>query len=221
VMLSLGGGQGNGTTDPSAHSDLKGREVGTRSAEPHDIPSLLRDKPEIPEQSLSRSAFPKTRWLAQFPRLEDKRMCWFSTEYANQIEEAKTGERLAIKQMHWHSNWVVRETEINALWPCPVCLIDRTRVLFRFSESQQASLHLGTEAEAVFRMSKKPKRDVFEFSDGRQITLGNLPAGVIFDVLVVPGSEQLSTVLEMEPAVQHEEEDREQEPFLVRLLARF
>jgi hypothetical protein len=37
-------------------------------------------------------------------------MCWFSTEYANQIEEAKTGQRLAIKQMHWHSNWVVRET---------------------------------------------------------------------------------------------------------------
>jgi len=148
-------------------------------------------------------------------------MCWFSTEYANQVEEAKTGQRLAIKQMHWHSNWVVRETEIDALWPCPVCLIDRTRVLFRFSESQQASLHLGTEAEAVFRMSKKPNRDVFEFSDGRQITLGDLPAGLIFDVLVVPGSEQLSTVLEMEPAVQHEEEEREKEPFLVRLLAHF
>jgi hypothetical protein len=70
-------------------------------------------------------------------------------------------------------------------------------------------------------MSIKPKRDVFEFSDGRQITLGDLPAGLIFDVLVVPGSEQLSTVLEMEPAVQHEEEGREKEPFLARLLARF
>ena len=70
-------------------------------------------------------------------------------------------------------------------------------------------------------MSKKPKRDVFEFSDGRQITLGDLPAGLIFDVLVVPGSEQLSTVLEMEPAAQHQEEEREKEPFLVRLLARF
>ena len=148
-------------------------------------------------------------------------MCWFSTEYANQIEEAKTGQRLGIKQMHWHSNWVVRETELDTPRPCPVCLIDRTRVLFRFSESQQASIHLGTEAEAVFRMSKKPKRDVFEFSDGRQITLGDLPAGLIFDVLVVPGSEQLSTVLEMEPAAQHQEEEREKEPFLVRLLARF
>ena len=148
-------------------------------------------------------------------------MCWFSTEYANQIEEAKTGQRLGIKQMHWHSNWVVRETELDAPRPCPVCLIDRTRVLFRFSESQQASLHLGTEAEAVFRMSKKPKRDVFEFSDGRQITLGDLPAGLIFDVLVVPGSEQLSDLLDMEPSVQHEEEVREKERFLVRLLTRF
>ncbi len=148
-------------------------------------------------------------------------MCWFSTEYANQIEEAKTGQRLGIKQMHWHSNWVVRETELDTPRPCPVCLIDRTRVLFRFSESELASLHFGTEAEAVFRMLKRPQRDVFEFSDGRQITLGDLPAGLIFDVLVVPGSEQLSTVLEMEPAVQQEEEEREKEPFLVRLLARF
>ncbi len=138
-------------------------------------------------------------------------MCWFSTEYANRVEDAKTGQRLGIKQMDWYSNWVVRETEIDTRRPCPVCLADRTKVLFRFSESQQASLHLGTEAEAVFRMSKKPNRDVFEFSDGRQITLGDLPAGLIFDVLVVPGSEQLSTVLEMEPAVQHEEEERERE----------
>ena len=148
-------------------------------------------------------------------------MCWFSIEYANQIEEAKTGQRLGIKQMHWHSNWVVRETELDAPRPCPICLIDRTRVLFRFSESQQARLHLSTEAEAVFRMLKRPKRDVFEFSDGKQITLGDLPAGLIFDVLVVPGSEQLSTVLEMESVVQHEEEEREKEPFLVRLLAHF
>ncbi len=148
-------------------------------------------------------------------------MCWFSTEYANQIEEAKTGQRLGIKQMNWHSNWVVRETELDAPRPCPVCLIDRTRVLFRFSESQQSSLHLSAEAEAVFRMLKRPKRDVFEFSDGKQITLGDLPAGLIFDVLVVPGSEQLSTILEMEPVVQHAEEEREKEPLLVRLLARF
>ena len=148
-------------------------------------------------------------------------MCWFSTEYDNQIEEATTGQRLGIKQMHWHSNWVVRETELDAPRPCPVCLVDRTRVLFRFSESQQASLHLSAEAEAVFRMLKRPKRDLFEFSDSRKITLGDLPAGLIFDVLVVPGSEQLSTLLEMEPAVQHGEEEGEKEPLLARLLARF
>ena len=148
-------------------------------------------------------------------------MCWFSIEYANQIEDAKAGQRLGIKRMRWHSNWVVREAELDAPRPCPVCLIDRTRVLFRFSESQQASLHVSTEAEAVFRMLKRPKRDVFEFSDGRQITLGDLPAGLIFDVLVVPGSEQLSAVLDMEAAVQHEEEEMEKEPFLVRLLTRF
>ena len=147
-------------------------------------------------------------------------MCWFSTEYANRVEEAKAGQRLGIKQMDWYSNWVVRETEIDTRRPCPVCLADRTKVLFRFSESQQASLHLSTEAEAVFRMLKRPKQDVFEFSDGRQITLGDLPSGLIFDVLVVPGSEQLSTLLDMEPAVQHEEE-REKEPLLVRLLTHF
>jgi hypothetical protein len=142
-------------------------------------------------------------------------MCWSSTEYANQIEEAKTGQRLGIKQMPWHSNWVVRESELDAPRPCPVCLIDRTEVLFRFSESQQASLHLGTEAEAVFRMLKWPKRDGFEFSNGKRITLGDLPDGLIFDVLVVPGSEQFSTLLDMEPAVEHEEEEeREKEPRL-------
>jgi hypothetical protein len=148
-------------------------------------------------------------------------MCWFSTEYANQMEETKTGQRLGIKKMHWHSNWVVRETELDAPNPCPVCLIDRTRVLFRFSERQQATLHFSTEAEAVFRMLKRPKRDVFEFSDSRQIALGDLPAGLIFDVLVVPGSEQLSTLLDMEPAVQHEEEKKEKKPLLAGLLTRF
>jgi hypothetical protein len=143
-------------------------------------------------------------------------MCWFSTDYVDEIEDARTGQRLGIKKMSWHANWVVRETELDAPRPCPVCLIDRTRVLFRFSESQEALLHLRTEAEAVFRMLRRPTRDVFEFSDGRQITLGDLPADLIFDVLVVPGSEQLSTVLEMEPAAQPAEEEREKERFLVQ-----
>ena|SRR6516162_7197872 len=147
-------------------------------------------------------------------------MCWFSAEYANQVEEAKAGQRLAIKTMNWHANWVVRETDVETARPCPVCLIDRTRVLFRFSESQQALLHLGSEAEAVFKMLRRPKRDIFEFADGRQIPLGDLPAGLIFDVLVVPGSEQLSAILEEEAAVQ-EEKESEKEPLLARLLAHF
>ena len=140
-------------------------------------------------------------------------MCWFSAEHANKIEEAKVGQRLGIKKMTWHANWVVRETEVETPRPCPVCLIDRTRVLFRFSESQQASLHFGSEAEAVFRMLRRPKRDIFEFADGKQITVDDLPAGLIFDVLAVPGSEQLSGVLNMEPAV-HDEEKTEKETLL-------
>lgn len=148
-------------------------------------------------------------------------MCWFSAEYANDIEEAKAGQRLGIRTMNWHANWVVRETELDSPRPCAVCLVDRTRVLFRLSEVQQASLHLGAEAEAVFRMLKHPKRDIFEFADGRQIKLTDLPAGLILDVLLVPGSEELSAVLEKGPAVQDNEGAGEKEPFLSRILAHF
>ena len=147
-------------------------------------------------------------------------MCWFSAEYEEKMEEAKAGQRLGIKNMHWHSNWVVRETEIESPRPCPVCLMDGTKVMFRFSERQQASLRFGPEAEAIFRMSKHPRRDIFEFADGKQITLGDLPAGLIFDVLVVPGSEELSAVLNVEPA-EHDEEEREKESLLGRSLAHF
>lgn len=146
-------------------------------------------------------------------------MCWFSAESASKIEEAKAGQRLAVKKMNWDANWVTRESELEIPRPCPVCLIDGTRVLFRFSESQQTSLQFGSEAEAVFRMLKHPRRDIFEFADGKQITLGSLPAGLIFDVLVVPGREELSAVLSVEPA--QDEEEREKEPLLARLLAHF
>ena len=69
-------------------------------------------------------------------------------------------------------------------------------------------------------MSKHRRQDVFEFADGKQISLDDLPAGLIFDVLVVPGSEQLSDVLNIEPAVDKEQET-EKEPLLSRLLAHF
>jgi len=149
-------------------------------------------------------------------------MCWFSAEHASHIDDAKAGERLAVRTMTWHANWVVRETELETPKPCPVCLRDRTRVLFRLSEGQQAKLQLGSETEAIFRMLKQPKRDVFEFADGREIPVNSLPAGLILDVLVVPGSEQLSAVLDLKPgAKDKEEEEREKEPILVRLLGRF
>ena len=146
-------------------------------------------------------------------------MCWFSVEHANHIAEAKAGQRLGVRKVYLHSNWAVCESELEGQSPTPVCLLDGTKVLFRISEDQQSSLRLGAEAEAVFRMLRKPKRDVFEFSDGRQFTLDDLPPGVIFDVLMVPGSEHLSTFLGPEPAAQ-EEEERHKEPFLARLMAR-
>jgi hypothetical protein len=158
-------------------------------------------------------------WL-NFQNGREKRMCWFSAEHAYKTEEAKAGQRLGVKKMNWHANWVVQEAELENPRACPVCLADGTKILFRFSENQQSSLRLGAEAEAVFRMLKRPKRDVFEFSDGRQMKIDELPAGLIFDVLLVPGSEQLSAVLDMEPPVEEEDEE-EKEPFFSRLLARF
>ena len=147
-------------------------------------------------------------------------MCWFSAEHETHIEEAKAGQRLAIRTMNWHANWVVREEELDAPRPCPVCLADQTRVLFRFSENQRTSLHFGSETEAVFKMIDRPKLDIFEFPDGRQMTLSELPAGLVLDVLVVPGQEELSDILDKESGAQ-EEEEAEREPLLARLLAHF
>jgi hypothetical protein len=150
-------------------------------------------------------------------------MCWFSAEYVNHVEEAKAGQRLGLKKMYRHSNWVVAESELEKRWPTPVCLLDRTKVLFRFSEIDAGSLHLDSESEAAFKMLRKPRRDVFEFLDGRQIGLDDMPPGLIFDVLVIPGSEQLSVLLAGESALpqdDEEEEEREKAPFLARLLAR-
>src|SRR5207249_8800090 len=83
-----------------------------------------------------------------------KLMCWFSAEHVNKTEDAKAGQRLGIKKMHWDRNWVVGETELEASRPCPVCLIDQTRVLFRFSESQQASLSLRLRGRGGFKNVK-------------------------------------------------------------------
>ncbi len=44
-------------------------------------------------------------------------------------------------------------------------------------------------------MLTKPKRDVFQFSDGHEIAVNGLPEKLVFDVLEVPGKEELSAVL--------------------------
>jgi len=148
-------------------------------------------------------------------------MCWFSAEYANHIAEAKVGQRLAIRKVYPHSNWAVSESELQGGWPTPVCLLDGTKVLFRVPEDHQPSLNLGAEVEAVFRMLEHPKRDVFELSDGRQLTLNDLPPGMRFDILMVPGLEHLSTFLDPERVGQErKEKEEEKEPFFARLVKR-
>ncbi len=121
-------------------------------------------------------------------------MCWYSADHADEMLQAEAGQRLGIRKVHGCS-WIVRESDLHTPGPTPVCLIDRTTVLFRFSEAQQASLQAAPEAEAVFRMLKAPKRDIFQFSDGREVAIDALPADLIFDVLVMPGREHLSAVL--------------------------
>jgi len=121
-------------------------------------------------------------------------MCWYSADHADEMLQAEAGQRLGIRKVHGCS-WIVRESDLQKQRPTPVCLIDRTTVLFRFSEVQQVTLQAAPDAEAVFRMLKKPKRDVFQFSDGYEVAIDALPAGLIFDVLVMPGREHLSAVL--------------------------
>jgi hypothetical protein len=119
------------------------------------------------------------------------------------LEQAEAGQRLAVRKMHCGANWVVKEKDREASSPAPVCLLDGTRAVFRPTEIEQAHLRLATEPEATFRQVKgSSRRDVFEFADGRQIEVDQLPPGLIFDVLMVPGKERLSEVLN-EPEREH------------------
>lgn len=148
-------------------------------------------------------------------------MCWYSADHAVQILQAEAGQRLGIRKVHG-SSWAVRESDLHTPRPIPVCLIDRTTVLFRFPEPQQATLQPASDAEAVFRMLTAPKRDVFQFSDGREITLGTLPAFLIFDVLEVPGTEILSAVLKQgSSTVDVSEPEAERPSLLERVLQLF
>jgi hypothetical protein len=148
-------------------------------------------------------------------------MCWYSVDHTDKTLQAEAGQRLGIRKVHG-SSWAVRESDLHTLRPSPVCLIDQTTVLFRFSEDQQVRLQTGPEAEAVFRMLKAPKRDVFQFSDGREVEMSALRAGLVFDVLVVPGREHLSAVLKKDAAkIGIWEEASRRKSLLARVLQRF
>ena len=142
-------------------------------------------------------------------------MCWYSAEHSGQnLLQAETGQRLAVRKMHSGRCWVVKESDVEKTAPAPVCLLDGTQAVLRPTEPEQVSLQTGAEPQVVFRMRGKLKRDVFEFQDGRQIEIDKLPAGLIFDVLLVPGREHLSGVLQPAPEREQVEED---EPVLARL----
>lgn len=121
-------------------------------------------------------------------------MCWYSAEHAGQTLKAEAGQRLVIRKVHG-SSWAVQESDLEKSRPTPVCLVDQTRVLFRFRAPEQTLSTVRGEAEAVFRMLNKPKRDVFQFSDGNEIEANNLPSDLVFDVLEIPGKEHLSAFL--------------------------
>ena len=133
-------------------------------------------------------------------------MCWYSAEHSGQqLERAEAGQRLVVRKMHCGSSWVVKESDLNSKSPAPVCLLDGTRALLRPTEFEQNLLQVGAEPGIVFRMRGNTRRDVFEFEDGRQIEVNRLPEGLIFDVLMVPGSEHLSDVLKRNEKTDEEE----------------
>ncbi len=66
-------------------------------------------------------------------------------------------------------NWVVPENDGSAIRPSAVCLLDGTSVLFRFPENLvERPANLEPEAEATFRMTTSPKRDLFQFAKGNE-----------------------------------------------------
>ena len=140
-------------------------------------------------------------------------MCWYSVEHSGRkISKAEVGQRLSIRKMHWgETRWAVAEHEPQGQEPAPVCMIEFTQVVFRPTETEQAALHLGPEPQAFFLMLHRPKRDVFEFDDGRQIEMNQLPDGLVFDVLVVPGKEHLSALVTAE-SLPESDPDRENLP---------
>ena len=148
-------------------------------------------------------------------------MCWYSAEHAGKIAEAEVGQRLVLRKVHG-CTWAVKETDVQSFRPTPVCLLDRTRVLFRSAEPEQGQpAPVVADTEAVFRMMTKPKRDVFQFSDGREIDSNALPANLVFDVLEIPGKEEFSSMLKEEHDQEAEVSPPRSESLLHRVLALF
>jgi hypothetical protein len=147
-------------------------------------------------------------------------MCWYSAEHAGKIAEAEVGQRLVIRRVHG-STWAVQECDVKTSRPTPVCLLDRTRVLFRSAEAEHGHLPVVPESEAVFRMLPKPKRDVFQLSDGREIEANALPADLVFDVLEIPGKEEFSSILKEEHDQEASVSARRPESLLQRVVALF
>lgn len=121
-------------------------------------------------------------------------MCWYSAEHAGHILQAEVGQRLVMRKVHG-SSWAVQEADLEKPRPTPVCLVDRTRVLFRFSDHDETKLAVPPESEAVFRMLSKPKRDVFQFVSGPEVDANSLPSNLVFDVLEIAGKEEESALL--------------------------
>ena len=147
-------------------------------------------------------------------------MCWYSAEHAAKTAEAEVGQRLEIRTVHG-SSWAVQESDVRTSRPTPVCLLDRTRVLFRSAEAEHGHVPAISESEAVFLMLTKPKRDVFQLSDGREIEAIAVPANLVFDVLEIPGREEFSSMLK-----QHHDQEASlsaprRESLLDRVLAFF
>jgi hypothetical protein len=138
-------------------------------------------------------------------------MCWYSADHAERVLEAEAGQRLVIRKVHG-SSWAVQESDLQKTRPLPVCLMDRTKVVFRFSELEPQTSDVPVpDAEAVFRMLSRPKRDIFECADGRSLDVNNLPANLLLDVLEIPGREMPSAIIEGD----HEQTD-EAQPALTR-----
>jgi hypothetical protein len=147
-------------------------------------------------------------------------MCWYSAEHVKTLQ-AEAGQRITTRKMYGSTNWMVRECDVAERRPTPVCLLDGTEVLLRPNEDEQKQLKIEPDARAIFRMRSRPKRDVLVLMDDRELPINSLPSGLTLDILMIPGSEQLSKVLEARAANSRSEqmevfEEPEPEPILAR-----